>query len=244
MPLRNVLSHCLHSDSMHRLSPRARSFCVMSCAVLYTIAMIFTIVIMILVVIAVSSLPSSSQSTPPSTNTPVAPALPPTSAPRQGNPPTSWPTSVPPPPTSRFAAQYEGKHMLVAVVISSGIILAFIVGLTVWCCTRQPHAQRFAPVLLLNLLPQHQAIPVQAQPATPPPSTQRSVPLRDSMLCVVCTEPMYEAFSLSPCNHNLCQTHAIHIHNLRMNCPLCRQPITGVAKDHTLSSIIQATRQP
>ena len=68
-----------------------------------------------------------------------------------------------------------------------------------------------------------------------------SVPLPTDMVCVVCMDPMYQAFNLSPCNHKVCEECANRLVGLGMRCPHCNEFFAQATKDHTLSSIIRTT---
>lgn len=86
----------------------------------------------------------------------------------------------------------------------------------------------------------------------PPAKRQRTEPgddtmrpwdaVLDAVQCAICQEVMYKATTVSPCNHRFCSSclggwlRRPH----RPPCPVCRVPVRGCARDHTMDNVISA----
>ena len=151
---------------------------------------------------------------PPPTPIPTPAPPPPTPVPTPDPPPpTLVPTplpSLPAPQTSLVpiaavnpATDNDAKWLLVGLLVTSVVILVFIVSLTVWCCfSRKPPCDDQGPMLTLG------------------------VPLVGA-LCVACGQP--GTASLLPCTHHVCRTHAIRLQTLQIaDCPGCQQRFTCI----------------
>jgi len=62
----------------------------------------------------------------------------------------------------------------------------------------------------------------------------------EGAMCIICQEVMHRATSLQPCLHSFCSTclSAWLQKPGLASCPLCRKPVEGVTRNHTLSGLI------
>ncbi|CUF27715.1 zinc finger protein, putative [Bodo saltans] len=165
-----------------------------------------------------------------------------------------------PPPAQGVPAQREAMHKTAVRCAECGGEVRYLTGNAAseqhsWhqhMNHSTVHAQWVATQRSRDPLPPTLSPPISDETApslsatTPPTTAQIEAHLEriaPSILCVVCTEPMIEAYSIEPCRHTLCKGCIDHLVQQNHRCPMCRGEIRTARKDLTLSNVISELRR-
>lgn len=62
--------------------------------------------------------------------------------------------------------------------------------------------------------------------------------LAEHIACPICTLPIYKCVALTPCLHNFCSACFSEWFERKTDCPLCRERVTAVIRNHAMDAVI------
>mmetsp|Transcript_20463 Transcript_20463/g.36131 ORF Transcript_20463/g.36131 Transcript_20463/m.36131 type:complete len:354 (+) Transcript_20463:134-1195(+) len=72
------------------------------------------------------------------------------------------------------------------------------------------------------------------------PKEVKQLELDELVLCPICMQAIYKCVALMPCFHNFCMACYSEWMNRKDNCPVCRQKVTAVMKNHAMDGVVEA----
>lgn len=72
------------------------------------------------------------------------------------------------------------------------------------------------------------------------PKEARQLDLDDHVVCPICMQVIYKCVALIPCFHNFCMACYSEWMVRKDDCPVCRQRITAIMKNHPMDAVIDA----
>jgi pSer/pThr/pTyr-binding forkhead associated (FHA) protein len=71
----------------------------------------------------------------------------------------------------------------------------------------------------------------------------KQLDLDELVICPICMQPIYKCVALMPCFHNFCMSCYSEWMCRKDECPVCRQNVTAVMKNHAMDSVVEAFLQ-
>lgn len=71
-------------------------------------------------------------------------------------------------------------------------------------------------------------------------SEVKQLDLDELVICPICMQPIYKCVALMPCFHNYCMACYSEWMVRKDECPVCRQNVSAVIKNHAMDAVIEA----
>jgi len=68
----------------------------------------------------------------------------------------------------------------------------------------------------------------------------KQLDLDELVICPICMQSIYKCVALMPCFHNFCMSCYSEWMSRKAECPVCRQNVTAVMKNHAMDAVIEA----